>query len=265
MKRFLLIEDHKMKKTAWFVIISLILLFVVTPVMAQNNDELKLGLRRDFGYSSGTGKIQGTFTIKATGPENLVRVVFYLDDQVMGEATQSPFELRFITDNYSLGKHIFSAIGYTSDGREIRTTAEYPAEFVSAKEGWQSALVIAGPILGITALVLLVAFGSMLFSSGKLKNLPPGTPRNYGAAGGSICPKCHRPFARHIMSPNMRLGKLERCPFCGKWSVVTARPIDELRAAEAAELADSQAGKAAAQSEEEKLRKDLDNSRYQDI
>jgi hypothetical protein len=67
MKRFLLIEDHKMKKTAWFVIISLILLFVVTPVMAQNNDELKLGLRRDFGYSSGTGKIQGTFTIKATG------------------------------------------------------------------------------------------------------------------------------------------------------------------------------------------------------
>jgi hypothetical protein len=48
--------------------------------------------------------------------------------------------------------------------------------------------------------------------------------------------------------------------------VVAARPLGELRAAEAAELEGARdEGEAPAISEEEKLRRDLDASRYQDL
>lgn len=242
------------------------LLLLVNPAVAQDEDELTLGLNRDFGYGGPNGKIQGTFSITAKGPENLARVTFYLDDQVLGEVTQAPFKLRFITDNYSLGKHMFSAVGYTTDGREVRTKREYPAEFVSAEEGWQAGLAIAGPIFGIVIIIMLVSFASMFMSGKKLQSLPPGTQRNYGVAGGTICSKCKRPFARHVMAPNMLVGKLERCPYCGKWAIARAYPLEMLRTAEAAELQDAQnQGLAPVETEEEKLRKELEKSRYQDV
>ena len=82
-------------------------------------------------------------------------------------------------------------------------------------------------------------------------------------AGGAICPRCQRPFARGVLSPNLLVGKLERCPFCGKWSVLAARPLAELRAAEAAELASAEGGaRPDAADEEERLRREIEESRY---
>jgi hypothetical protein len=255
-----------MKKIYALLLTFTALILLVIPAMAQSEDELTLGLNRDFGYSSGGGDIQGTFTIKAKGPENLAKVTFYLDDQVLGEVTQAPFQLRFITDNYSMGRHVFSAVGVTTDGREVRTTREYPATFVTAEEGWKAGLMIAGPIFGIIIIVMVVSYVSMFVSGKKLQNLPPGTQRNYGVAGGTICSKCKRPYARHVMSPNMLMGKLERCPYCGKWAVARAYPLEMLRTAEAAELQDAQnQGFAAVETEEEKLRKEMEKSRYQDV
>jgi len=89
------------------------------PVLAQETNELNLRLSRDWGYSSGSGKIQGLFTLTASSPENLERVVFYIDDQIIGEATESPFRYQFDTDNYPLGVHTIMATGVTSDGREV--------------------------------------------------------------------------------------------------------------------------------------------------
>jgi hypothetical protein len=63
----------------------------------------------------------------------------------------------------------------------------------------------------------------------------------------------------------MVFGKLERCPYCGKWGIVTARPLDQLRAAEAAEVVDAQTGALQEPEDEtERLRKQLENSRYQE-
>jgi len=245
---------------ALFVIFTLILAF---PAAAQQ-PELQLNLRRDFGYSSGSGKIQGTFTMKASGPADLQRVVFYVDEQQIGEATQAPFQVRFVTDNYPLGAHTLSAVGYTASGEEVRSNS-IQVQFVTAQEGWQAGLKIAGPLLavvfGLTALSFLATFAS----SGQLKNLPPGTPRRYGMAGGAICPRCGRPFSRHVLAPNMIAGKLERCPFCGKWGIVAAVSLARLRAAEAAELVDSQASLAPALLDpDEQLRKSLEDSRYRE-
>jgi hypothetical protein len=61
---------------------------------------------------------------------------------------------------------------------------------------------------------------------------------------------------------NLGLSKLARCPYCGKWSIVRIQSMAKLREAEQAEL---EWGKAEVleETEEEKLRKELDDSKYQ--
>ncbi len=252
-----------MKKLTYMIVLILICQALAGPAAAQTEPELKLNLSRNFGFSSGTGKIQGDFSAKASGPDDLARVVFYIDDQVLGEVNQAPFNLRFNTDDYPQGLHTLYARGYTSAGRELRSN-EVQAEFVSAEEGWQSAMQIMTPLLLILGVVLVASVAVTLIGKRKYEHLPLGAPRNYGAAGGAICPRCQRPYPRNFLSPNMLVGKLERCPFCGKWAIVPAVPLETLRAAEQAELKDAQV-EAREESEEDRLRKDLDASRYQDL
>jgi hypothetical protein len=244
----------------------LVVNIAVNPISAkaQSNDELVIHMRRDFGYSSGTGKIQGAFSITTTGPESLTRVAYYIDDQTIGESNQSPFRVKFNTDNFPKGVHTIYAVGYTSDGLELHSK-EVKAEFVSAGEGWKAAAEIAGPLIGVMILIVLLATVlPMIRSRGKKEELPYGTTRNYGIRGGAICPQCKRPFVLHLLGLNLLTHRLDRCPYCGKWSAVKIASLKELREAEAAELADAKASvEIAPESEEEKLRKELEDSRYQ--
>jgi DNA-directed RNA polymerase subunit RPC12/RpoP len=122
-------------------------------------------------------------------------------------------------------------------------------------------VVLLGGILGLMALSALLS--SVLFRR-KGATLPPGTPRNYGLAGGAICSRCGRPFARHLWTPNMIAGKLERCPYCGKVAIVRAASPSELAAAEAAELEGTKGPEQAAESGADQLRRDVEDSRFQD-
>jgi hypothetical protein len=237
------------------------LLIWAHPTFAQDESQLRLTLRRDFGYASGSGDIQGAFTIRASGPEDLQRVVFYLDDAALGEADQPPFELRFHTESYPLGEHSLSATGFTASGREVRSNP-VKLRFVSADEGFQTGMRIVLPLLAVVFGLVVLSSVLSIVTAGKLKDLPPGASRQYGAAGGAICPRCGRPFSRHFFSLNMLVGKLERCPFCGKWSILAAQPLSILRAAEAAELEGAGGEAVPSESEEERLRKELDQSRY---
>jgi ribosomal protein L32 len=243
-----------------------ILWFATLPALAHAQAALSLRLSKDFGYSSGTGKIQGTFTMKASGPDNLSRVVFYMDGKQIGEVSQSPFNLQFSTDSYTLGIHTLSVTGYTTSGEALQSN-EIKAEFVTASQGWQAALKIAIPIIVLAfGAMLLSAVGPALMGRGKKSSVPLGAPRNYGAFGGTVCPKCGRPYSRHIWGMNLGVGKLDRCPHCGKWSIARRATPQELRMAEEAELQMAQnESQVPTQSEEEKLRKELDDSRYRDI
>lgn len=232
-------------------------------VEAQSSHELQLRMGRTFGYASGTGRIQGIFTLKVSGPAELQRVIFYLDDQVLGEVTQPPFELSFNTDDHSFGEHRLYAVGFTTSARELSSN-EIQVMFVSAEEGWQAGMRILVPLLVFVFAAIALSFGLSLLAGNSLKTLPPGAPRRYGLSGGTICPGCQRPFVRHFLSPNLITGKLERCPFCGKWSIAPRYPLEELRAAEAAELKAAQPG-AAIRSEEEQLRQAIEESRYHDL
>jgi hypothetical protein len=238
----------------------------VVPVSAQDTSPLILRLNRDFGYSSGTGKIQGTFSMKVSGPDNLSRVEFQIDGNTIGEATASPFNLRFETGQFDLGVHTMRAIGYAADG-QVWQSNEIVAEFVPASAATETILKIVIPLFAVIAgIILITTIVPFLLGRGKTRSVALGSPRNYGAFGGAICPKCGRPFARHIWGMNLVVGKLDRCPHCGKWSIVRAQPLHVLRAAEQAELdnADTE-GQLKEMSEDERLRKELENSRYQDL
>lgn len=244
-------------------LISLLFIFQ-TFFPSQTEETLKISLRRNWGFSSGTGKLQGTFTIRTSGPGDLSRVDFYLDDQLLGEASAEPFELRFVTDDYPLGVHHIQATGYTAAGEQLQSNVIL-AEFVSAGEGWRAASNIIVPVV----VVILAAIGfavlvPLLFTRGKKEYLPPGAPRIYGAYGGAVCPKCSRPFSRHIYGLNLGLHKYDRCPYCGRWSLVRRASREELEAAEAAEIAAASQGKFnGSRSDEEVLRQEIEDSRYE--
>jgi uncharacterized Zn-finger protein len=112
---------------------------------------------------------------------------------------------------------------------------------------------------------MILGFAIPILTGRENKNLPLGAPRKYGAAGGAICPKCGRPFALHLFGFNLGLSKFDRCPYCGKWSTVRAKPLPELRAAEAAELEAANAAAPSLLSEEERLRRELERSRYENL
>jgi|SRR5579859_2580035 len=237
-------------------------LIVTFPAFAQS-DTLQLTVRRNFGYGGGD-QIQGSFRMAASGPADLARVTFKVDDQVVATVTAAPFQVDFVTDTYSLGWHNLTAEGQTASGQTL-TSAPRRFEFVSAAEGWAAAGRIIVPIFGV---LVLVGIGVAIFTladtrRGRKSPTPLGAARHYGLMGGAICPKCGRPFSRHWWAPNAGIGKLDRCPHCGRWSVVRAVPLDQLRAAEAAELQTAQAANLVPElSAEEKLRRQLDDSRY---
>jgi len=251
----------------------IILLFVLlllgnqsSAVFTQEQEELTLSMSRDFGYSSGTGDIQGTFSMKASGPDTLVRVEFFIDDTLIAEDNEAPYKVQFVTDNYPLGLHTLYAVGYTSDDRVINSR-EFQANFVSADEGWQAALKIMVPVIGLVLLAALLSAIVPALGGGRKNrsSLPPGE-RNYGIAGGTICPRCQHPFAMYLMSPNMLAGKLVRCPACGKWFIGRRAEADLLRKAEEVEWAhEHPAPQVSGLSEQEKLQKDMEDSKYQGL
>jgi hypothetical protein len=232
-----------------------VLLLTVLPAAAQDGT-LRLSLDRVFGYSMG-GEIQGQFNLVAAGPDNLTSVTFYVDGQEMRTVAQAPFRVSFSTSNYALGKHTLSASGLTSDGQTLRSD-ERTVNMVSAGE---SASVAGRLLIPILVIAIIATVGSAWLSGRANRFRTPGEARHYGAAGGAICPKCGRPFALSMFGLNLFTGKLVRCPFCGKWSVVRRARPEALAAAEAAEAADAQPA-VRELSEEEKLRRELEESRY---
>jgi Bacterial Ig domain len=252
---------HRLRLFALFALT----LVVTLPAFAQTND-LQLTVRRNFGYGGGD-QIQGSFRMEATGPADLARVAFKVDDQVVATVTAAPFRVDFVTDTYGLGWHNLTAEGQTASGQTL-TSAPRRFEFVSAAEGWAAAGRIIVPILGALVLVgIVVAIFTVVDTRrGRSRKSPTplGAARRYGVMGGAICPKCGRPFSRHWWAPNAGIGKLDRCPHCGRWSIVRAVPLDQLRAAEAGELQATQPDNPVPElSAEEKLRRQLDDSRYE--
>lgn len=251
-----------MKKTIVAILITILVSLTFLSVVSAQSEELKLTLSRDFGSAGFNGEIQGIFSVKASGPADLKRVQFFLDETLLGEDTEAPFAIQFVTDNYPTGTHIFSAVGDTADGKQLKSQT-ISALFVSKEEGSGAALKMIVPILVVLFGAMAITGITTMISVRKGKKLPAGATRSY-PFGGGICPKCKRPFGFQLLSINMLVGKLTPCPHCGKWSIVRRASMSDLHAAEQAEL-DKEKGQISAAFQEEKLRNELDDSRYQNL
>jgi ribosomal protein L32 len=81
--------------------------------------------------------------------------------------------------------------------------------------------------------------------------------------GGTVCPKCGRPFPRHLFGIKLIVGRLDRCDNCGKWVMTNRATPAALRAAEEAEKADLVADEAVTAVKEDNS-PSLDDTRYMD-
>lgn len=243
-------------KTVAKLAVSILLICLIIPlsVFAQDEPALELRLSRDNGYGLGS-QMQGSFSYRVSGPDNLLRVEYLMDGEVIGESTSEPFRYRFVTDNFELGLHEMSAVGYTDNGQRLESNV-IRGQFVSPQVSSRLIYVV----LGILAVSLGARFLFFRNSSGTTK-------KGYGAFGGSVCSNCGRPFARHWWALNLIATRFDRCPHCGKWQ--GTRPATAEQLAEAEEFEASLSGvpdrpesEADAQ---EKLRKQLEDSRFEDM
>lgn len=249
--------------------VGIILMFVLGILFgekgaaAQVEEDFTVSLSRDFGYGGFAGDIEGLFTIRASGPEALVRVIFYIDEQVMLDDSSAPYSYQFRTGNYSLGAHELYAVGYLENGEEI-TSNKLSRTFVSPEVGTETAAKIVIPLLALVVVFMLGSFLLPFMLDRKKAPLPLGAPRQYGAMGGAICPKCSRPFSIRLLSINVSfVGKFDRCPHCGKWSLVRRASAVDLAAAERAELENgAQSPGITEASRSERMQREIEDSRY---
>ncbi len=228
---------------------------VIRPVRAQD-EELNLRLTRDWGYGGFDGRIQGRFSLHASGPDNLVEVRFLIDGSVVHVARDAPFRYQFETGAYGPGPHRLTAIGVLSNGVEMQGST-FQRTFITAEEARQE---IRGLLLPLLAVVVgfAVVFTLVPAVLGRGREHRPG---QYGMAGGAVCPRCRLPYSRRLLAPNLFIGKLERCPHCGKWSLVGRASPAALQAAEA-RLAEEGELESSPESEAERLKRMIDESKY---
>ena len=240
-------------------IILLLLLLIIFPssVVAQEETEpLVISLHRDFGYGAG-GKIQGSFSLKVRSPDDLVKVDYLIDGEVVHSATEPPFRYKFNTANFSVGVHSISAIGYRKNGSQI-VSAEFTREFIDAEQAWANVGQFIVPLFVVVGgVTLLGTLGATIFSRNKQFKLG-----DYGLAGGVVCPRCKLPFSRNFLAPNLVVGKLLRCPHCGKWAVLLRASQVSLEAAEErySKKGESELDMSESEQEYQNL---LDDSRYE--
>lgn len=254
-----------LRKFLLAVLFSLLGAGLFSGVAGAQGGGFPLTLTRDWGYGGFGGEIEGRFTIKVKGEQPFTRVIFYLDETVMAEVTEAPFRFQFETGDYPSGEHVLWAEGVLPDGSR-QTSEKIRAVFLSKEEANAATRRLLFPLLGVIALSLAIAAGVSALATRRNASLPEGAPRNYGLWGGTICPHCRRPYAMHFYGLNLLTHRFDRCPHCGRWGLVRRQPIEALREAEEAER------RAAARpdeapptlSEEEILRKQLDESRYED-
>jgi hypothetical protein len=229
------------------------------PVLAgQEAAGLQLNLIRNFGYGGFT-KIQGDFTLRISNPPaDLKEASFFVDGELLATVSSAPYQTKFRTADYSPGQHRLSAKGVLEDGSRLESNA-ITKTFLSGEEAWSETSSILVPLLVGVGVLTLLGLGVPLVLSRK-KDFVLG---QYGPAGGVVCPRCGLPFSRSALAPNLLVGKLVRCPHCGKVSVLARAAPDRLAEAER-KYSDTQGTSSLQQTKTEELQRMLDDSRFEE-
>lgn len=225
---------------------------------------ITLNVQRTFGYSSGN-EIKGNFYLSVNAQKDcLAKVEFLLDGQPISTVSQAPFGFGFVTTDYPYGNHTLAARVTTTAGATF-TTPERTFVFATSEQESQTVKRIVVPLVAlvIVAILLSTVLPMILLRKRSPNNIEPGTARQYGISGGTICPRCGRPFPLHMFAPHFAFYKFDRCDNCGKWSMVKPMSMDVLRAAEKAEIKETEVQLPNQEKrDEDELKKMIDDTRF---
>jgi uncharacterized C2H2 Zn-finger protein len=205
--------------------------FAATEVSATPT--ISLSLTRTNGYSWGND-INGHFSLSAHVSSDVVRVEFYLDDALQFTATGSSFSWAFDTNDYPLGQHNITAVAYDSAGQQASSSV-LSKNFVEMPVSFYFILIL---VVGVAVVISVVA----VFYARK-------------KSGFTKCPNCGYVFRRQYGW--IHLGTVYRniCPKCGKgfWAKSYDGPIDNNEESSSRDTL----------SEEERLKRDIEDSKYE--
>ncbi len=107
------------KQVIHITFLAILVLSINGSVFGVSTDaELAINYKVSRDLGMGLGKfIQGTFTLRVTGPDDLLRAEFYLDDVLMKNDTDNPFSWHFDTSSFGTGEHEFKIIGYSANNQ----------------------------------------------------------------------------------------------------------------------------------------------------
>ncbi|MCW4023841.1 MAG: Ig-like domain-containing protein [Candidatus Bathyarchaeota archaeon] len=115
----------------FIVILAVMLSFVI---VTQATPTVSISFYKDNGYGMG-GDINGYFTANAAVSEDVIRVEFYLDDELQQNDLTAPFSWSFNTEDYPLGEHTIEVVAYdsanqTASASATRNFVSFPVDFV---------------------------------------------------------------------------------------------------------------------------------------
>jgi len=234
-------------------------MFGTTTVHAQDGEpSLTFSLNKLFGYALGSN-IQGSFSVSVQEDEDLTRITLLIDGQEIEFDDEAPFRIQFSTSDFPPDSHSIQVRGITTAGKEV-TSQVIVVTFLSSDQARTQTIDFIVPLLAvILAVMLLTSVFPALLGRGK-RTFQPG---HYGRAGGAICSRCKLPFSRNLFSANLLIGKLERCPHCGKWGIIRRASDADLDAAETRLAAALSDGAIQQEDEAKHLRHMVDESRYE--
>ncbi|NSW53093.1 MAG: hypothetical protein HPY85_11355 [Anaerolineae bacterium] len=259
-----------MKKMSAVLLFVIALLLVPVSVVLAQSDTIKIRLNRDFGYGGMGNEIQGTFSIIVEDEGPYARVTFMMDDVVLGEVTDAPYRWQFSTDSYPPGEHTYWAVAELADGTRLESN-RITGFVLTKEESSQGLFKILGVMLGSMAVVGLISWVvsnsvSKKANQGQAFN-GDGIPQGFTTMGGSVCPKCGKAFSFHFWKLNLLTHKVDRCPHCGKWVMVKSMTLQMMESALRAKgmtKTEPTVPVAQPQTEEERLKQQLDGSRFID-
>ena len=243
---------------------ALLILAGVALTVRADEPKLTLRLRRDFGYGGFSGEIEGNFTLVASGPSGMARLLFLMDGNPVAEFVQAPFQYGFHTGQFPPGMHTMQAVGYTDSGLELRSNV-VAARFLTSAQARKGTIGLIIPLLAVIFGLMALSY-AVTYVLARRRGRSPQPGQGYGLTGGGICPRCKRPFARALLGVRVVGTQLECCPHCGKWAFLRAALPEALAFAEAAQQsAGGSSPSPPVPSEDDQWQRELEDSRYQDI
>ena len=147
------------KSKSWAIAcLAMSFLLLSTPflVTSDASPTVSLTFYKKSGYSA-FGDMAGTFTAIARVSSDVVRVEFYLDNQLVFNGTSPPFQWDFDTSNYTLGQHHLEVVAY--NGLGVSANASDEMNFIQGPFPVDFGVFLAVILVGIPVSLII---GSVL-------------------------------------------------------------------------------------------------------